>query len=51
MNEIRQEELMYINGGKLETVSDYLLLGGGVAACFVSPWIGVPMVVAVALWA
>lgn len=48
--ELNGDDLFAINGGKLETVSDWLLLGGAVCACFVSPYIGVPLAIAVAVW-
>ena len=44
-------EIQMINGGKLETVSDWLLLGGSICMCFAAPQVGVPMTIAVAVWA
>lgn len=44
-------EIQMINGGKLETVSDWLLLGGSICVCFAAPQVGVPMTIAVAVWA
>lgn len=43
MNEMNMQELQSIEGGR--TLSDYFFLAGGIAACFVSPWVGVPLVV------
>ncbi len=37
--------------GRLETVSDWLLLGGAVCACFVNPAIGALLTIAVAILA
>lgn len=39
MVELLDAELLDIDGGK--TLSDWLLYGSGVAACFVSPPIGI----------
>lgn len=50
MTEIIQEELYYINGGKLETASDWLLLGAGICFCYVAPPIGVPATIAFAVF-
>lgn len=43
-------EMYNITGGKLQTVSDYLLLGGSIAACLVSPYVGIPLCVVSAIW-
>lgn len=43
-------EMQMIDGGKLETVSDWLILGGSLCMCFVAPPVGVPMTIAVAIW-
>jgi len=48
--ELKQEELLIVEGGKLESVSDWLLAGGAVCACFVVPQIGVPLAVMVAIF-
>lgn len=50
-SELCVNELFALDGGKLQSVSDWLLLGGAVCACFVSPYIGVPLAIAVAIWA
>ena len=44
-------EMQLVDGGKLKTVSDWMLLGGSVCMCFAAPQVGVPMAIAVAIWA
>ena len=43
-------EMQMIDGGKLETVSDWLIFGGSMCMCFVTPQIGLPMAAVVAIW-
>jgi len=43
-------ELQNIDGGKLKTVSDWMLLGSGICFCFCSPMIGVPATIAMGLF-
>jgi hypothetical protein len=50
MRELSTHELFDIDGGKLETVSDYLLLGAGIALCFVAPQVAVPATIFLAVW-
>lgn len=50
-SELKQEELLFVEGGKLDTVSDWLLMGGSVCACFVSPGLGVTLTIITAIWA
>lgn len=42
MRELNLVEMEMINGGKLETLSDWLIMGGSVCFAFCNPWIGVP---------
>lgn len=49
MKEISKNELLYINGGVLEKPSDYFLLAGGIAACFVNPSLGIILCITVAI--
>ncbi len=44
------DEMQTIDGGKLQTASDWLLLGGSICMCFVAPQVGVPMAIATAIW-
>lgn len=44
--ELTELELFEIDGGK-KTTSDYLLLGGSICLCFVSPWVGVPATIGI----
>lgn len=44
------DEMQMVDGGKLQTVSDWLLLGGGICMCFAAPEVGIPMTIAVAIW-
>lgn len=46
MRELTVQELYFIDGGE-KTISDHFLFAGAIAACFVSPALGVPLVVAV----
>ena len=41
-------EIENIDGGKLSSLSDWLLLGSGICFCFCAPAIGVPATIAVA---
>ena len=43
-------EMEMIDGGKLETVSDWLLLGGSICMCFAAPQVGIPMAIVTAIW-
>lgn len=47
-NALSENEMLELNGGE-KTVSDWCLLGAGVALCFVNPYIGVPATVVI--WA
>lgn len=50
MEELSINELQAIDGGRLETVSDYLLLGAAIAFAFCVPEIGVPAAILLAIW-
>lgn len=45
---LSDDELFGVDGGK-KTVSDWLLFGGALCACYVNPYVGVPLAVAVFL--
>jgi hypothetical protein len=47
MCEVNEFEMLNINGGELEKPSDYFFLVAAVSACFISPWIGVPLAIAI----
>lgn len=46
MYELTMNELYLVDGGA-KTVSDYFLLAGSIAACFVSPYVGIPLTIVV----
>jgi hypothetical protein len=48
MELLTQFEMENINGGKLNSLSDWLLLGSGICFCFCAPAIGVPATIAIA---
>lgn len=50
MKDLNIEELYNIDGGKLESLSDWLLLGSSVCFAFCCPPIGIAAAVTVALW-
>ncbi len=50
MKELNYVETLQIDGGRIESVSDVLLLGGSIAFCFVCPQIAVPATIVMALW-
>ena len=50
MTQLTSNELQYIDGGKLETVSDWLLLGASISFAFCAPEIGVPAAILLAIW-
>jgi bacteriocin-like protein len=50
MEKLSDFEMENINGGRLKSVSDWLLLGGGVAFCFACPEIAVPATVIIAVF-
>lgn len=50
MENLTLNEMQMIDGGKLDTPSDYMLAAGSICLCFASPAIGVPCTVAVAIW-
>lgn len=43
-------EMDSIDGGKLKSLSDWMLLGSGICFCFCSPQIGVPATIAIAVF-
>lgn len=43
---LNMDELYLIEGGK-KSVSDWLLMGGGIFACFLCPEVGVPYTILV----
>ena len=50
MEQLTLNDLQSINGGKLESVSDWLLLGASVCFAFTTPQFGVPAAIIFALW-
>lgn len=49
MENLTEIEMQNIDGGKLSSLSDWLLLGGGICFSFCCPAIGVPATIAVAV--
>lgn len=45
MENLSAYELENIDGGKLSSLSDWLLLGGSLCLCFCSPAIGAPVTI------
>lgn len=43
-------EMENIDGGRLKSVSDWMLLGSGVCFCFCSPVVAVPATIAIAIF-
>lgn len=50
MEQLTLNELQSINGGKLATVSDWLILGSSIAFAFCNPPIGIASAIIFAIW-
>lgn len=50
MELLTMNEMESIDGGKLNSLSDWLLLGGGICFCFCAPVVGVPAAIAMAIF-
>ncbi len=49
MEKLLENEILNIDGGRLKSLSDWMLLGSGICFCFCTPVIGVPATIAVAV--
>lgn len=43
-------EMECIDGGKLKSVSDWMLLGSGICFCFCAPQVAIPATIAIAVF-
>lgn len=50
MYQLTFDELQAIDGGKLETFSDWCLMGASICFAFCAPAVGVPAAILCALW-
>ncbi|MDD6292225.1 MAG: hypothetical protein SPL51_07635 [Lachnospiraceae bacterium] len=49
MELLLEDEALNIDGGRLKSLSDWMLLGSSICFCFCAPAIGVPATIAVAV--